>query len=99
VRPIDPHNPWHWLAFLCEGLIFRGFTLAFLRAMVGLRPAVIIHALLFGYMHAGMHQGLSGLAARVATGLVFAAIAIWRANLSAAMVLHFFVDASFFSLG
>lgn len=86
-------------AAACEELVYRGFTLAFLRAMVGLWPAAIIQALLFGYMHGGAHQGLSGFIGRAVGGLVFAAIAIWRGNLGSAMALHFFVDASFFSLG
>lgn len=86
-------------AAVCEELVYRGFALAFLRAMVGLWPAAIIQALLFGYMHGGAHQRLSGFTGRAVMGLLFVAVAIWRGNLRAAMALHFIVDAGFFSLG
>src|SRR5262245_22953455 len=36
----------------CEEVMYRGFLLAFLRSVVGLGPAVVLQALLFGYLHA-----------------------------------------------
>lgn len=86
-------------AAVCEEMIYRGFTLAFLRSMIGLWPAVILQAALFAYMHGGRYQGLAGFLFRFPGGVLLAALAIWRGNLRAWTGVHFVMDAVFFALG
>jgi len=76
----------------CEELMYRGFLLAFLRAVVGLRPAIVLQALLFGYQHVVL-GGWSGAGAAL-FGLLIAPIAIASGDLRAAMAIHFLVDAT-----
>jgi membrane protease YdiL (CAAX protease family) len=86
-------------AAICEEIAYRGFTLAFLRPMMGLWPAVVVQALLFTYEHGGPNQGLGGILFRFPGGMLFAMLALWRGNLRAAMAIHFVSDAVFFALG
>ena len=77
----------------CEELMYRGFLLAFFRALVGLRSAIVLQALLFTYVHAvlgGWHR--AGIP--FFFGLLIAPLAIARDNLWPAIVAHFVLDAA-----
>jgi membrane protease YdiL (CAAX protease family) len=74
----------------CEELMYRGFLLAYLRAIVGLPPAVVLQALLFGYQHVVL-GGWRGVGAML-FGLVIAPLAIAQDNLWPAIAIHFLFD-------
>jgi membrane protease YdiL (CAAX protease family) len=77
----------------CEELMYRGFLLAFLRAIVGLRPAIVLQAMLFGYVHVVL-GGWRRAGIPFFFGLLIAPLAIARDNLWPAIVVHFVLDAA-----
>lgn len=79
----------------CEELMYRGFLLAFLRAIVGLRPAIVLQAMLFGYVHVVL-GGWRRAGIPFFFGLLIAPLAIARDNLWPAIVVHFVLDAALF---
>lgn len=81
-------------AAVCEEVAYRGFLLGFLRTALGLWVAAMLQALMFGFHHGGLDQGVAALSGRVAVGLLFAALALWRKNLLAAIAVHFLIDAT-----
>jgi membrane protease YdiL (CAAX protease family) len=81
-------------AALCEEAIYRGVTMRFAENLVGLWPAFAFQAVLFGFMHGGMRQGVPRFSYAVLMGLLFALLAIWRGNLRAPMFVHFLIDAA-----
>jgi membrane protease YdiL (CAAX protease family) len=109
-RPVLPSLPWthsdRWFmllvvaptAAICEETIYRGFLLRFLATLIGLWPAMIVQALLFAYMHGGIHQPLFLFANGSILGFLLALLVSWRGDLRAAMSIHFLIDALQFSL-
>lgn len=77
----------------CEEVMYRGFLLAFLRSVIGLRLAILLQGLLFGYQHAVLGGWRGGPGAAI-FGLLIAPLAIMRGDLRAAMAVHFLVDAA-----
>jgi membrane protease YdiL (CAAX protease family) len=75
----------------CEELMYRGFLLAFLRAIVGLRPAIVLQAMLFGYLHVVLAGWRAG-AVPMLFGFLIARLAIARDNLWPAIAIHFLFD-------
>ena len=75
----------------CEEVMYRGFLLAFLRSVVGLGPAVVLQALLFGYLHAVLAGWGRGVFPML-VGFLTARLAIARDNLWPAIAIHFLLD-------
>jgi membrane protease YdiL (CAAX protease family) len=59
---------------------------------------MIVQALLFAYMHGGIHQPLFLFANGSILGFLLALLVNWRGDLRAAMSIHFTIDALQFSL-
>lgn len=78
-------------AGFCEELLFRGFLIWVLQPLVGLWPAAVLSALLFGAAHA--YQGPAGVIRTGLFGLVFTAIVLLTRSLWPAILLHAVVDA------
>jgi membrane protease YdiL (CAAX protease family) len=84
---------WSWAATtagICEEIMFRGFLLAFATSLIGLGPAVLVTAILFGAYH-GNQGRLAAVKAGVA-GLVFTLIALALGSLIPGMVIHIVQD-------
>lgn len=74
-----------------EELLHRGFVLPRLRVLVGgWRPAVLLGSAFFGALHFG--QGLDGVASAFVSGLVLAALYLWRGSLVPGIVAHFLAN-------
>jgi len=77
-------------AGICEEVVYRGYLLAVLAALVGTVGAVALSALVFGLAHA--YQGVRGVAGTALAGAVAAALVVWTGALWAPMLLHAVVD-------
>ncbi len=82
-------------AAICEETAYRGFLFTYFRGAIGITVGVILQALIFGYHHGGIFQGLMSFAYRFVMGLVLQMIVLWRGNLRLAMAMHFLYDASY----
>lgn len=83
----------------CEELLYRGFLLALLRAVVGLRAAIVLQGLLFAYQHVVLGGWVGGTAVAAVFGSLIAPLAIRRGNLEEAMAIHFLLDAALLARG
>ena len=98
VRPILPHTPGELAHFgvvslsagICEEVLFRGFVLAYLQALVPWVAALLVSALLFGMAHA--YQGNRGVLQTGIVGLVLGAFYLMGESLWVPMLLHATVD-------
>jgi membrane protease YdiL (CAAX protease family) len=98
VRPILPHTPGEVAHFglvslsagVCEEILFRGFVLAYLQALVPGFAALFVSALLFGMAHA--YQGNRGVLQTGVVGLVLGAFFLMGGSLWVPMLLHAAVD-------
>ena len=81
-------------AALCEEIVYRGVVLTLLGSLVGPWTANTVQALLFGFHHGGVKQGILPFLSRAAIGFVFGLIA-WRAGgLTLVVAAHYLVDAA-----
>ena len=78
-------------AGLCEELLYRGYLIAYLERGIGLVPAVIVGAMIFGFGH--LYQGRRGMLTTALVGLVFGVIFRVSGSLWIAMALHALADA------
>jgi membrane protease YdiL (CAAX protease family) len=80
-------------AGVCEEILFRGYAIERLRALTGnVWIAALVGTVLFTLAHVpryGLTQGLAGV---FVVGAILSAIYVWRRNLLACIVLHWFVD-------
>jgi membrane protease YdiL (CAAX protease family) len=105
LRPLIPHNrrEARWFAGVsvtagcCEELLCRGFLMAYIGALWGLWPAVLLSSLVFGLWHA--YQGAPGVAKSGAIGLVLAGLYVLSGSLWAPMLLHGVIDLTAGHLG
>lgn len=89
-------------AGVCEEIVFRGFAMTWLAAVVSalpglgpipeLWPAAVGSSVIFGLAHA--YQGPSGMARTGTVGLVLAGIAVATGGLLAAMIVHTVMDVT-----
>jgi membrane protease YdiL (CAAX protease family) len=84
-------------AGLCEELLYRGFLMAYIGALWGFWPAVILSSLVFGLGHA--YQGTSGIATTGTIGLILAGLFVLTGSLWVPMLLHAATDLFAGSLG
>lgn len=95
----SPAERFFWLAMaitggVCEETMFRRFAITYLRRLVRSSwLAILLSSLAFAYVHGGLHEGTGPFAVRLALGLVYAGIYLWRDTLLPAMLLHFLMDA------
>lgn len=76
---------------ISEETIFRGYLVARIGGVTGnAAVAVILSSVIFSMGHA--YEGLAGMIAVGAMGLVFALLLLWRKSLVAPMVIHFAND-------
>lgn len=80
------------VAGVCEELMCRGYLVWVLHAYVGMLPAVLLSAAIFGIGH--MYQGWRGVAKTGAVGLVMSAIVLAGGWLVPAMLVHALIDAT-----
>lgn len=98
LRPLLPHTRRELLHFsavsitagICEEILFRGFLIWYLRALVPPIPAVLLASLLFGMAHA--YQGTRGVGQTSLVGLGMAILYTASGSLWVPMVLHAFID-------
>jgi membrane protease YdiL (CAAX protease family) len=81
-------------AALCEEVVYRGFLLRLLAPAIGLWPANVVQAFLFGFHHGGVKQGWVALVSRAAIGFAFGLLAIRLGTLTLVIALHYLVDAA-----
>jgi len=84
-------------AGVCEELLFRGFLLVFLTALLGTLPAVALSSLAFGAGHA--YQGVTGILKTGGVGLVLAGLFLLTGSLWPPMLLHAMLDVNSGYLG
>lgn len=77
-------------AGICEEILYRGFVLTYLAALVPLGWAVLLSSLLFGFAHA--YQGTRGVLQTAAVGLALGGLTVYSGSLWVPMALHAFVD-------
>jgi membrane protease YdiL (CAAX protease family) len=76
---------------IAEEILFRGYLLLRLRAVVGHTwSAVALASLLFATGHA--YQGIGGMIAVAYMAIAFSVVYLWRKSLVAPIVLHFIQD-------
>ncbi len=98
LRPLLPHTRREFLHFgalsltagICEEILFRGYLIWYLRALVAPVPAVLLGALLFGMAHA--YQGTRGVGQTALVGLAMAILYLISGSLWVPMALHAFID-------
>lgn len=98
VRPLLPHTSDELVHFslvsitagLCEELLFRGFVLGYLAALIPYPAAIVISAALFGMAHA--YQGNRGILQTGLVGLGLALLLALSGSLWLPMALHAAVD-------
>lgn len=101
-----PATPWERIAWLgaaatagfCEEVLFRGFALGELRrrwgrGWLGTAAAVAVTTLAFVAVH-GLGQPTGDLLRRLAIGLLFAGLALWRGHLRGPIYIHFLTDVA-----
>lgn len=78
-------------AGICEELIYRGYLQQQLHALGGnLSLAVLAQGLIFGLMHS--YQGWKSATVICVIGMLLGALAAWRKNLRANILVHTWVD-------
>lgn len=104
MRAILPHTRRERLVWLllicpstaiCEELAYRGFLLAFLNALIGFVPGLVVQAMISGFQHGGYKQSFTAFGARTLLGILCAMLTLWTGNLLLAIILHFTCDAFF----
>ena len=104
-EPLLPHTPQERSLFLpvsvtagiCEEIFFRGFLTWYLTAWMGLIPAILIAAILFGAGH--VYLGPLQVPKTAFIGLLFAFVVWLSGSLWPAMLLHAFIDWNSGELG
>jgi uncharacterized protein len=104
-EPILPHTGAERLRFhavsvtagVCEEVLFRGFLLWYFAVWVGVWPAAILSAIVFGVGHA--YLGIRQIPNTAIIGLVLATLAILSGSLWPAMLLHAAIDWNSGELG
>jgi membrane protease YdiL (CAAX protease family) len=79
-------------AGVCEEIVFRGYLLWGLDAILPLPGAVVLQALVFGIAHS--YQGTPGIVKTGIVGLLMGAMAAWTGSLLAPIVIHAALDLS-----
>ena len=78
-------------AGICEEMAFRGYLQRQLRALTGgVVPAVLGQGIVFGLFHA--YQGWKNVIVISVLGVLFGALAAWRRNLRANIIVHAWAD-------
>jgi membrane protease YdiL (CAAX protease family) len=78
-------------AGICEELAFRGFVQRQFHALTGnIGLAVLAQGLVFGLFHA--YQGWKNVVVISLLGILFGALAAWRRNLRANVIVHAWAD-------
>lgn len=101
MRPLEvllPHSReefrrFRWLAFtagVCEELLYRGYLLWYLSVWMGLLPAAVASAVVFGIGHA--YQGPRGMLQTGLFGALLVAATIASGSVYVAMILHGLMD-------
>lgn len=97
-EPLLPHTcaeRWRFHAVsitagVCEETLFRGFLLWYFSVWVGVWPAAILSAIVFGLGH--VYLGAKQIPNTAIIGLVMATLAILSGSLWPAMLLHAAID-------
>jgi len=103
--PLLPHTAAErrtfWLvactAGVCEEIFYRGFLTWYLAAWMGLVPAVLLSAALFGFAH--IYLGVAQVPKTALVGLILSGVALLSASLWPAMLLHAALDWNSGELG
>jgi sodium transport system permease protein len=74
---------------ICEELAFRGFILSGCRSLGNSRRAIVVSAILFGFVHFPLQQSISAFVA----GLVLGYLAVRSGSLLPGVVFHFLNNA------
>ena len=98
VQAIIPENTRDLRAFaalgitagVCEEILYRGYLLWYLSALLPMNAALMAAVAVFGIGHA--YQGIRGVLVTAAVGGVEMAIYLWTGSLVAPIVLHTTVD-------
>ena len=78
-------------AGVCEELAFRGFLQRQLHSLTGnIVVAVVAQGVVFGLFHS--YQGWTNVVGISVLGVLFGALAAWRGNLRANVVVHAWID-------
>jgi membrane protease YdiL (CAAX protease family) len=79
-------------AGICEELMFRGFVMAYLTAVLGvpLWASILLSSLAFGFAH--LYQGPLGMVKSGGVGVVFAILYVMTGSLWAPMIAHAVMD-------
>ncbi len=104
-EPLLPHIPaerrrFHAVSItagVCEETLFRGFLLWYFAVWVGVWPAAVLSAIVFGWGH--VYLGVRQIPNTAAIGLVMAALVILSGSLWPAMLLHAAIDWNSGELG
>jgi hypothetical protein len=94
--PQSPSEILMWVAVsitagICEELAFRGFLQRQFHALSGnIIVAVLAQGLVFGLFHS--YQGWINVVVISVLGILFGALAAWRGNLRANIVVHAWAD-------
>jgi membrane protease YdiL (CAAX protease family) len=105
MRPMLPHDDREagWFralsvtAGICEELLYRGFLIAYLGALVGLWPAVVLSSVVFGVGHS--YQGVKGVVKTGIVGALLAGLYLLTGSLWASMLVHAALDLTSGQLG
>lgn len=87
-------------AGVCEELVFRGFLIAVLAAVLPTAPVwvcAMIAAVAFGLAH--LYQGASGVVVTFGVGLILGGLYVLTGSLLAPVVVHALIDLRAISLG
>lgn len=87
-------------AGICEEIVFRGFLIAFVAAVVPAAPVwvcVLAAGVVFGLVH--VYQGAAGVTSSLLIGVLLGALYIVTGSLLAPMLVHAFVDLRAIPLG
>ena len=79
-------------AGVAEEIAYRGFLMAYLASMAPTWGAVAASALLFGAAH--LYQGVVGVVATTALGVIFAVMYLSTGSLLLPMLMHALIDVS-----
>lgn len=101
--PVTAYERYWWIvvcvtAGLCEEVIFRGYLMQFFAGKIaggtqlGLIAGLLISSAAFGFAH--LYQGVRGIIATTAGGMLFGLLAILTGNLILPMLAHTLLDAA-----
>jgi membrane protease YdiL (CAAX protease family) len=98
VEPMLPHDAGELRRFyalsvtagVCEEVLYRGFMLWYLGHYLGILPAVLVAAVIFGIGHA--YQGPRGIALTAAVGGFLALVYLVAGSLYPGILLHALMD-------